>query len=227
MSAPAILILSRSEAGERLAEAIAPLAAAVHRHRSLDEAPMDGLCAFSLIAIDTTGGHHGAVDWIGEARARGFREDVLALVDRDDTLNAVLALEVGADAILEMPAHPRVACAYARRVLRPRRTESLHLRVGPLEMNLGARRARVHGRDLYLPDSEFDLLACLARRAGEPLDREALLEGAPTTAPAPGRVIDSRICRLRGKLSRAGGPAVVTLRGRGYLLSDSAEAAAA
>ena len=217
MSAHEIAVLSRGPVGGAMAESFAPVGR-VKIHESIDALLAAG--RVRLLAVDATGDAHEAIDWIREAVRRRLGDEVLALVDRDDAMNAVLALEVGADALLELPSHPRVACAYARRLLRAQLDDADHLRVGPLEMHLTSRSARVNGRDLHLPESEFDLLARLAQRAGEAIGRKELVDPSMTR----GRAIDSRICRLRGRLAEVGGPAVVTLRGRGYLLSPNSEA---
>lgn len=215
MNGAGVGIVSRGEAGATLGEALRPHGFRVARHDSARAALAHGGDA-ALLAVDATGATHDAFDAIRLLRAQGYRGEVLALVDRDDSLSAVLALEMGADAIVEMPVHPRVVGAYARRVLRARETgTSLH--VATLEIHLAARAAAVNGVPLELPGSEFDLLACLARRPGEAFSREALREALGQSGTL--RAIDTRVCRVRVRLARAGGPAIVTMRGRGYMLA--------
>jgi two-component system OmpR family response regulator len=223
MSAAArVGIVSRGEAGHALGEALLPHGFRVLRHDSAGAA-LAACGDAALLAVDATGAAHEAFDGIRLLRARGYRGDVLALVDRDDSLSAVLALEMGADAFLEVPVHPRVAGAYARRVVRGHH-ESARLRAGSLEVHLAARTASVAGTVVRLPDSEFDLLACLARRTGEPVSRRELLAACGEAGSLGARAVDSRICRLRARLGEVGGPQVVTLRGRGYMLSVEARA---
>lgn len=215
-----VVILSRGEAGRALGDALAPLGFRVRHHQSAGDALGHATGERTLLAIDTTGKGHDGIDWIRVVRSRGYSGDLIALVEREDSMGAVLALELGADVILELPVHPRVAGAYARRMLAPRGANTANLRVGALEMHLASRNVRVHGRALRLTESEYELLACLAQRAGEALTREELRERTAQPGNLGGRAIDSRVCRLRSRLAKAGGPTVVTLRNRGYLLAD-------
>jgi DNA-binding response OmpR family regulator len=208
-------IVSRGEAGAALGEALLPHGIRILRHESARAALAHSGDA-ALLAVDATGAMHDAFDAIRQLRAQGFRGEVLALVDREDSLSAVLALEMGANAFVEMPVHPRVVGAYARRVLREREDAAV-LRVGSLEIHLSSRSAYLDGTRLELPGSEFELLAALAQRAGEALSRDALC--AAVGQVGSGRAIDTRVCRLRVRLANAGGPAIVTLRNRGYMLA--------
>ena len=215
MNGAGVGIVSRGEAGAALGEALRPHGFRIARHESARAALAHGADA-ALLAVDATGATHDAFDGIRLLRSQGYRGEVLALVDREDSLSAVLALEMGADAFVEMPVHPRVVGAYARRVLRSQQDSSV-LRVASLDIQLSARTVRVDGTLLELPDSEFDLLACLAQRPGEAFPRDALLAALGQGSSA--RAIDTRVCRLRVRLARAGGPAIVTLRNRGYMLA--------
>lgn len=208
-------IVSRGEAGAALGEALRPQGFRIARHDSARAALADGAGA-ALLAVDATGGIHDAFDAIRQLREYGYRGEVLALVDREDSVSAVLALEMGADAFLEVPVHPRVAGAYARRAIRARQ-DGAAVRVGSLDIQPASRSVQVDGVPLELPDSEFDLLACLARHPAEPVSRDALLARLGRAGCA--RTIDTRVCRLRARLARAGGPGIVTVRGRGYMLA--------
>ena len=213
-----VSVVSRGEAGLALGNALARQGFDVHRHESARAAMAEGSGAL-LLAIDATGGAHDGFDGIRHARDQGYRGGVVAIIDRDDWSSAVLALEMGADSILEAPVHPRVAGAYARRLQRARNVVTT-IRAGTLEMHLPSRTARACGNPLELTEGEFDMLACLAQRAGEPMSRAELLAATRDERLAGGRAVDSRICRLRARLAECGGPEVVTLRHRGYLLAS-------
>ena len=214
-----VAVVSNTEAGSALADALEAQAVAVGRHASARDAMADAAGDVLLLAIDTTGGAPDAMDGIRHSREQGYRGPIVALVERGDWMSAVLALEMGADTILEAPLHARVAVAYARRVLRSR-SMAKTIRAGTLEMHLPSRTARAAGHELDLTESEFDLLACLAERAGEPMTRAELLAATRDERLLNGRAVDTRICRLRARLAECGGPEVVTLRQRGYLLAS-------
>ena len=144
------------------------------------------------------------------------------------------ALECGADLFVTKPCSLQVLrsrlCRLARRASGaplpegggPRQTP---IRVGPLELELARRSAKLGGRTLRLSPTEFRLLCVLAERAGRVLTREQLVgltHGASDAAFD--RSIDAHVCRLRGKLEAdPGAPRLLrTVRGAGYLLAMGA-----
>jgi two-component system, OmpR family, response regulator RegX3 len=103
-----------------------------------------------------------------------------------------------------------------------RRTKGGHgaespIRVGDLEVDERARRARLAGRELALTPKEFDLLRVLARDAGAAASRARLLEEVwETTWYGSSKTIDVHVAALRRKL---GDPAwIETVRGVGFRL---------
>ena len=74
--------------------------------------------------------------------------------------------------------------------------------------------------------SKCDAIAeSVRQRTGEAVSRRELLAACGEAGSLGARAVDSRVCRLRSRLGELGGPKVLTLRGRGYMLSVEARAA--
>jgi DNA-binding response OmpR family regulator len=153
-------------------------------------------------------------------REAGDWTPVLFVTARDDEVDRVLGLELGADDYVTKPFSPRELVARVRAVLRRGAASrsagaGQRLTAGAVEVDLETRRARAAGRPVELTTTEFDLLAHLLRRPGRVAPREELLAevwGYP--AGTPTRTVDVHVAQLRSKL----GPAlhVRTVRGVGY-----------
>ena len=146
-------------------------------------------------------------------------------------LEQVLALEMGADDILDATHSPSVLAARLRSLWRRGRDDACgshepeELRFGNLELQASDRRVRLQGQDAGLTQAEFELLWLLARRAGHTVTRPELLRHTRGLEYEPhDRSIDSRVYRLRRKLGDASreGKGIRTVRNCGYLFVPSA-----
>jgi len=147
---------------------------------------------------------------------------ILILTARDEEADRVIGLELGADDYLTKPFSPRELVARVRAVLRraePVPPESRVIEVGELRVDLRTRRATFAGSPLTLRTLEFELLAELARNAGNVVTRDRLLDRVWGLSFAGGtRTVDVHIAQLRKKLGR---PALIhTVRSVGYRLLD-------
>jgi DNA-binding response OmpR family regulator len=151
---------------------------------------------------------------------------IVMLTAKGDPFDRVVGLELGADDYLPKPFEPRELLARLRAVLRrPLLADTAApptLRFGRLEIDRGARAVRLDGRDCALTAYQFDLLACLAERAGRVLTRDQLIDALKGEAHEPfDRSIDVHIARLRAiieddpKHPRR----IVTVRGSGYVFA--------
>ena len=151
------------------------------------------------------------------------RIPIVMLTARGDETDRVVGLELGADDYVPKPFGPRELLARVRAVLRRAAPEAVseRLRVGDLEIDVGAREVTVAGKPVELTALELDLLLALARRAGRVVPREALFSAAGRGDTAVSeRTVDVHISHLRGKLgdgSRAQ-KRIRTVRGVGYVL---------
>ena len=143
---------------------------------------------------------------------------LLFVTARDDEIDRVLGLELGADDYITKPFSPREVVARVNSALRRSgrpTAPNTTLTVGPVRLEPSARRAYVADIEVGLTATEFDLLAFLMRSPGQVFDRDQLLSHVwGYSAGAGTRTVDVHIAQLRAKL----GPSspVRTVRGVGY-----------
>jgi DNA-binding response OmpR family regulator len=151
-------------------------------------------------------------------RADGDWTPLLFVTARDDEVDRVLGLELGADDYLTKPFSPRELVARVRSVLRraagPAGAEAA-LSVGSVTLDPAARRVWAAGDEVALTTTEFELLWRLMRRPGRVYSRDELLSLVWGYAAAAGtRTVDVHIAQLRAKLGP--GSPIRTVRGVGY-----------
>jgi DNA-binding response OmpR family regulator len=153
---------------------------------------------------------------------------IIMLTARDDEVDRVVGLELGADDYVVKPFSVRELLARVKNVLRrttaqtpPASSQIRH--VGNLTVDPTRYEAHLENTALDLTTLEFDLLHTLARHAGQVLSREQLLEQVwGYDYHGDLRVVDAVVKRLRTKLRRANpqDELIVTIRGVGYKLAD-------
>jgi DNA-binding response OmpR family regulator len=152
-------------------------------------------------------------------RASGDWTPVLFVTARDDEVDRVLGLELGADDYVTKPFSPRELVARVRTVLRratggPASAGEV-LEIGSTRVDVGQRRVWTDGVEVSLTSTEFDLLAHLMRRPGQVFERAQLLSAVWGYSAAAGtRTVDVHIAQLRAKLGP--GSPIRTVRGVGY-----------
>ncbi|MDY7041926.1 MAG: response regulator transcription factor [Chloroflexota bacterium] len=146
---------------------------------------------------------------------------ILMLTARDDDVDKIVGLELGADDYLTKPFNPRELVARVRAILRRtgRGTEQTQpVSVGDLVVDPARREVTVGGEAVNLRTKEFDLLLALAEHRGIVLSREKLLDlvwGYDFAGQT--RTVDVHVAQLRDKLSHSG-VAIETVWGVGYKL---------
>jgi DNA-binding response OmpR family regulator len=159
-----------------------------------------------------------------QLRQAGDWTPVLFLTARDDEVDRVLGLELGADDYVTKPFSPRELVARVRAVLRrsagPPGDEQRVRRVGGVTLDPGRRAVTVGGSAVALTSTEFDLLAHLMGRPGRVFTREELLASVWGYAALAGtRTVDVHVAQVRGKLGDAAG-VIRTVRGVGYTADE-------
>jgi DNA-binding response OmpR family regulator len=156
---------------------------------------------------------------------------IVMLTAKGDPFDRVVGLEIGADDYLPKPFEPRELLARLRAVLRrpplAAEAEARVLRFGRLDIDLGARVARLDGAARALTAYQFDLLVALAERAGRVLSREQLLDAVKGQAFDPfDRSIDVHIGRLRAAIEDdvKQPRRIITVRGVGYVFAKAHDA---
>jgi len=156
-------------------------------------------------------------------RTGGDWTPVLFLTARDDEVDRLLGLELGADDYVTKPFSPREVVARVKAVLRraagsPEQQQQ-PLVVGAVEVDRVRRRVTVAGREVTQTSTEFDLLAMLLRRPGRVFSREELLsEVWGYSAKAGTRTVDVHVAQVRAKLGE--GSPLRTVRGVGYAAEE-------
>jgi len=167
-------------------------------------------------------------DGDGVELCRGIRKKsdvpILMLTARDEDVDKIIGLEVGADDYMTKPFNPRELVARVKSVLRRasperRRTESEELRHGDLVINAGKREAYVGDEEIRLAPKEFDLLWELLDHRGIVLTRDQLLERVwGYTFAGDTRTVDVHVRQIRRKLGDAS--PIVTVWGVGYKVAS-------
>ena len=182
---------------------------------------------FDALVLDLMLPDGDGLDLTRELRAepRTRRLPLLMLTARGEPLDRILGLEIGADDYLPKPFEPRELLARVRALLRraaPDTESDDTLRFGRLEIDLGAREARLDGQRCDLTSHQFDLLVVLAQSPGRVLSRDQImdsLKGHPVEAFD--RSIDVHVSRIRSVIEDdAKNPKrVLTVRGTGYIFA--------
>jgi two-component system alkaline phosphatase synthesis response regulator PhoP len=150
---------------------------------------------------------------------------ILMLTARDEDVDKIIGLEVGADDYMTKPFNPRELVARVKSILRRsaperRQAESAVLRHGDLSIDAGRREVRVGEEEIQLAPKEFDLLWELLDHRGLVLTRDQLLERVwGYTFAGDTRTVDVHVRQLRRKLGDAS--PIVTVWGVGYKVSPA------
>jgi two-component system phosphate regulon response regulator OmpR len=176
----------------------------------------------------------GGEDGLELAREIRGRSDVpiIMLTGRDDVVDRIVGLEIGADDYIAKPFHLREVLARLRTILRRRKpkpasetetrgADTLHF--DGWRLDLGRRELHdAGGSPIELTTGEFDLLTVLARQPGHVFTRETLMDlTRGRSQEAFDRTIDAQISRLRKKIEKdpANPKLVKSVRGVGYVFT--------
>ena len=154
---------------------------------------------------------------------------ILMLTARDEDVDKIIGLEVGADDYLTKPFNPRELVARVKSILRRavperREIETKEMKHGDLSIDAGRHEVRVAGTEVQLAPKEFDLLWELLDHRGLVLTRDQLLERVwGYTFAGDTRTVDVHVRQLRRKLGEAS--PIVTVWGVGYKVAPARDAA--
>ena len=188
--------------------------------------------AYDALLLDLMLPDGDGLDLTRELRAepRTRRLPLLMLTARGEPLDRIVGLELGADDYLGKPFEPRELLARVKALLRraaPEPAADEVLRFGRLDIDLGARQARLDGKPCDLTSHQFELLTVLARQPGRVLSRDQImdaLKGHPLEAFD--RSIDVHISRIRAVIEDdpKAPKRVLTVRGAGYVFARKQDA---
>jgi DNA-binding response OmpR family regulator len=154
-------------------------------------------------------------------RASSDNVAILMLTARDEDIDKIIGLELGADDYLTKPFNPRELVARVKAILRRGIVKSeadQPVQFEDLKIDPARREATLDGKALELRTQEFDLLLTLAEQPGRVFTREQLLQKAwGFDYYGQTRTVDVHIAHLRKKLE-AGQVKIETVTGVGYKL---------
>jgi len=193
--------------------------------------------AADLIVLDLMLPGMDGFEVLRRLRRGGHTVPVIVLTARDEDVDKIVGLELGADDYLVKPFNPRELSARIRALLRRQADlKALEAKVAHMEAPLEAtaldeglrfdhprRRAWFQGQPLELRPKEYGLLRFLARHPGQVFTREALLSHVwGHESYIDQRTVDVHVRRLRGKLAAIAPDAEVILTewGVGYRMAD-------
>lgn len=156
-------------------------------------------------------------------RGDGNEVPIIMLTARDEDIDKILGLELGADDYLTKPFNPRELVARVKAILRRMEKKmdaaSAPMRLGDLEIDPARRAATVNGLPVSLRTQEFDLLLTLAGQPERVFTREQLLEKAwGFDFYGQTRTVDVHIAQLRKKIA-ASRVKIETVTGVGYKIT--------
>jgi len=149
---------------------------------------------------------------------------IVMLTARNEDIDKIVGLEIGADDYLTKPFNPRELVARVKAVLRRaeggRRQTASVVTAGNVTVDKARREVTVAGESVRLRTKEFDLLVAFVENPGIALTRDQLLESVwGYDFAGETRTVDVHVQHLRSKLQRAD-TRIETLRGVGYKLAS-------
>ena len=172
---------------------------------------------FVVLDVGLPGGKDGFA--VCREIRRGSNVPILFLTARDDEIDRILGLEIGADDYVTKPFSPREIVARVKAIMRRGRDDADQHEIvfDSIVVDLDRHEVTVDGSPVPLATQEWALLAALARNVGTVLSRRQLLDlGWGVDWIGDPRTVDVHVRQLRRKL----GPQLplATVRGAGYRL---------
>ncbi len=171
-----------------------------------------------LLILDVGLPHIDGTEICRTLRAQEVWTPIIFCTARDEEVDRVVGLELGADDYITKPFSPRELVARVKAILRRSPLHSVHnkfLEIGSIRLDTATRRCWVNGDLIALTATEFDVMAFLLSEPGQVFSRDDLLENVWGYSESLGtRTVDVHIAQLRSKL---GSDAPIrTVRGIGY-----------
>lgn len=176
----------------------------------------------ALIVLDVMLPKLDGFDVCRSLRSKGDQTPIIMLTARDEDIDKILGLELGADDYLTKPFNPRELVARVKAILRrseaKKTADHKPIHRGELTIDPTSREVRLAARTLELRAQEFDLLLTLAESPGRVFSREQLLQLAwGFDYYGQTRTVDVHVAHLRKKLE-GGNVKIETVTGVGYKL---------
>lgn len=182
---------------------------------------------YDLIILDLMLPGVDGLDVCKTLRQNKIDTPIIILTAKEDELDKILGLELGADDYLTKPFSPREVVARIKAVLRRARQPVpevyTSINIGELSIYLDKHEATINDKDLSFTRKEFELLAYLARHKGMVLSRDQLLAKVwDYDFAGDTRIVDVHVSRLREKIEEnTKVPLYIkTIHGLGYKMDE-------
>lgn len=192
--------------------------------------------SYDLMVLDIMLPELDGIEVLKELRKTGIDTPVILLTAKDEELDKIIGLELGADDYITKPFSPRELTARAKAILRRATTTEAKIldevmpkpkdgiiKVGDLEIEEDKYEARRKGELLELTPKEFELLVYLLKNQGRVLTRDQLLNAVWNyDYMGDSRIVDVHVSHLREKIEEdTRKPSYIkTIRGIGYKFED-------
>lgn len=189
--------------------------------------------SFDFIILDVMLPSLDGIEIMKRLRQEKIETPILILTAKDDPIDRILGLEIGADDYLAKPFSPREVIARMKAIFRrmePRRQEesilsdgSNLLIVGEIQANLATYQVEISGTPIVLTPKEFELLIYFMRRKNHVIDRDTLLNQIWNfDFDGQTRIVDVHISHLREKIepNPKKPQYLLTIRGFGYKFQE-------
>jgi two-component system cell cycle response regulator CtrA len=182
------------------------------------------LYEYDIIILDLMLPDMDGYDVLKRLRAARVKTPVLLLSGLDKPANKVKGFERGADDYLTKPFDQEELIARVRAIVRRSEGHSVPvIKIGKLTLNLASGSVDFDGQSIPLTHTEFSILELLARRKGNVISKETILNHIYGSIDEPEqKIVAVFICKLRKKLAATSGGAeyIRTVWGRGYVMDD-------
>ncbi len=184
-------------------------------NRIMDEKP-------DLVVLDVMLPGMSGFDVCRRLRASNNQVPIIMLTAKEEDIDKILGLELGADDYLTKPFNPRELVARIKAVLRrvtlKKKTEEEVIQAGDIIINIQRREVKAGGEPVHLRTQEFELLRVLAEDPGRVFSRDQLLNLAwGYDFAGQTRTVDVHIAQLRRKIEKSN-VQIETVTGYGYRL---------
>jgi DNA-binding response OmpR family regulator len=176
--------------------------------------------AYDILLLDIGLPDGSGLELCQRIRAQGHSVPILFLSARTDEETVVKGITQGGDDYLRKPFGLEELKARMHKIMKRGSPMGATLRAGPLTVDLEKRTAVLKGKLLALGRKEFNILATLAKKAGDVVTRDHILASFDESPDIYDRTVDSHISHLRRKMREAGGDEmqISSVYGVGYRL---------
>jgi len=155
---------------------------------------------------------------------------LIFLSARDEEIDRIIGLELGADDYITKPFSSRELVARVKTIIRrstltqSEKEVSAEINHGYLFINSDTREVSWHKKSVELTATEFQMLNTMAKRPNHVFSRELLMDGSYShNISVSDRTIDSHLRRIRNKFKDLGGAPIDTVHGVGYRVNNCEE----